>query len=1534
MLLANETQKARISTASFQMLIGSNVTQVFQNQGIGFTPGWDNFTSANTAKQLAALASTGATSISLVGRAWQTSLTASSFTATERTTDLNVLASVIDQAHALGLKVTLTPHVEVTTGGNRSYIDPANTAAWFANYTDLMVSYARVAQAHGVEMLSLGTEMAGVVTPATAGYWTSLISAVRGVYNGQLTYQADYFTAKDVTFWGQLDVISVDAYVPVSPNTTPTVAGIVQAWNTVSPDTWTAGQANYKSPVDFLRSLSLTYDKPVQLGELGYRNLDGTAMRPGDWQVAGATDQAEQKMAWEAFFQVFSKETSWFQGLNAWAWSSTPTTVGQTDYYFQNTAALGTIKDWYSGANNAKASVTLAGTVANDRLAGGVGNDTISGGPGHDLLLGADGNDILTGDGGMPAGANKLVILARGTPAGGVDALMQVLVNGAVVGTVSVPRASTSFSFDLPAGTALSSVRIAFTNDAVINREDRNLIVQQVSVNGVMLNAADAINTKVPGTLSLWSNGTITFDLSKRPDISNAALEGNDTLVGGTGADTLTGGGGVDTFVFARGSGHDVVTDFGYKGEADVLDIRDYLGIGSRPTVASVGSDTLLTFATGDTVRLSGVAPANLASTATGYVYTVAPTPSVQPLGAVEMVVTTVTTAVAMAAFRAQNAGAAWSYAAVDGTHHFEVRSGDRWSGDGSSNKERSEMYSPTSLQFGKTYHISFDLKVEAGPTNTAAWMTLMQLQSVLDPGDAGHSPLLALEMVGDKMRFVTRDSQTAIMTVDDSRYVRQYTDTAAITRDHWYDFDIQVTVNPLGGGHLKVVRDGVTLFEYNGPLGFNDIVGPYMKLGVYRDHANEAFAADFREVSVSQVTQVTVPVPVPVSIIPDAAPTWPTLDALVLAENLAAGTLVGTASAADSKQQALTYSLVDTAGGLFAVNAATGAITTTAALDYEAQNSYALVLRATSVAGLTADTTVTVGVTDVNEAPTSLAVSNVTLAEGLPAGTLVGTASGIDPEGKALAWSLVGAGGLPFAIDAATGAITATASLDYEAKTSYALSVRATDKGGLTLDKSVTIGVTDVNEAPVNLAVSNVAVAENLSAGTLVGRASASDPDGRALAWSLVGADGLPFAIDAGTGAITTTASLDYEAKSSYALTARATDKGGLTLDKSVTIGVTDVNEVPTTSHSTLNLAPIDLAVNNVAIAENLVAGTLVGTANATDPEGKTLIWSLVDGNGQPFAIDAAAGRITTTASLDYEAKSNYAMTIRATDAGGLTLDKSVTIGVTDVNEAPTSLAVNNVAIGENLAAGTLVGTAGAIDPDGKALAFSLVGADGLPFAINQATGAITTTASLDYEAKSAYALTVRGTDSGGLSLDKSVTIGITDVNEAPVGLAVSKLTIAESLAAGAVVGTASGIDPEGKALSWSLVGGNGQPFAIDAATGKITTTASLDFEVQKIHEIKVRATDAAGLWSEQPFKVLVQDVIESPVKGQLPLGLASFTETRQLAENPANGPGYAGVLGHAQMVETPEGLIYHLPYNPDGMIVLGADYTNPYGG
>ena len=127
-------------------------------------------------------------------------------------------------------------------------------------------------------------------------------------------------------------------------------------------------------------------------------------------------------------------------------------------------------------------------------------------------------------------------------------------------------------------------------------------------------------------------------------------------------------------------------------------------------------------------------------------------------------------------------------------------------------------------------------------------------------------------------------------------------------------------------------------------------------------------------------------------------------------------------------------------------------------------------------------------------------------------------------------------------------------------------------------------------------------------------------------------------------------------------------------------------------------------------------------------------------------------------------------------TVAGSAGLSQDFTLGVADLNETPTDLAISAASIDENLVAGTVVGTLSATDEDANdTFTYALVSGAGdtgnASFEITD--GKLSTKAAFDFEAKPTYSIRVKTTDAGGLSVEKTLSITVVDVNEAPTALA-----------------------------------------------------------------------------------------------------------------------------------------------------------------
>jgi VCBS repeat-containing protein len=453
----------------------------------------------------------------------------------------------------------------------------------------------------------------------------------------------------------------------------------------------------------------------------------------------------------------------------------------------------------------------------------------------------------------------------------------------------------------------------------------------------------------------------------------------------------------------------------------------------------------------------------------------------------------------------------------------------------------------------------------------------------------------------------------------------------------------------------------------------------------------------------------------------------------------------------------------------------------------------------------------------------------------------------------------------------------------------SYAITFTASNVAGTTPAQAFTLTV----QGPPIVNAATFSVAENSANGTVVGTVTFTDPDpGQTHTFSITGGNtNTAFAINAGTGQLTvaTSGALDFETTPSFSLTVQVTDNGAPPQSGSatITVTVTNVNEAPVVSPAAFSLP------------ENSANGTLVGTpVTYTDPDaGQTHTFSITAGNtGGAFAINGSTGQITvaSSAALNFETTPSFSLTVRVTDNGAPSLfgSATVTVNLTDVNDAPV-VSPATFSLPESSANGTLVGTVTFTDPDpGQSHTFSLTGGNtGGAFAINGSTGQITvaSSAALNFETTPSFSLTVRVTDNGAPPLfgSATVTINLTDVNEAPV-VSPATFSLPENSANGTLVGTVTFTDPDaGQTHTFSITAGNtNTAFAINAGTGQLTVnnSAALDFETTPSFSLTVRVTDngTPSLFGSATITVNLTDVNEAPV-----VSPATFS----LPENSANG-------------------------------------------
>lgn len=201
----------------------------------------------------------------------------------------------------------------------------------------------------------------------------------------------------------------------------------------------------------------------------------------------------------------------------------------------------------------------LIGTKHSDNIFGLSGHDTLSGGDAADTLIGGNGNDRLNGG----AGYDRL----RGGT--GLDTLSGGVGNDTLDG--------------------------ADGHDLLLGGSNKDLLsggAGKDSLGGG--SGADRLFGGSGADRLFGGLGNDTLSCGAGDD-SLEGGSGSDRIIGGAGHDLLTGGGGQDHFLFKRGDGEDVITDF--RAGTDEIQIVTGARRFSDLEIERSGHDTIIEFA-------------------------------------------------------------------------------------------------------------------------------------------------------------------------------------------------------------------------------------------------------------------------------------------------------------------------------------------------------------------------------------------------------------------------------------------------------------------------------------------------------------------------------------------------------------------------------------------------------------------------------------------------------------------------------------------------------------------------------------------------------------------------------------------------------------------------------------------------------------------------------------------------------------------------------------------------------------------------
>ena len=436
--------------------------------------------------------------------------------------------------------------------------------------------------------------------------------------------------------------------------------------------------------------------------------------------------------------------------------------------------------------------------------------------------------------------------------------------------------------------------------------------------------------------------------------------------------------------------------------------------------------------------------------------------------------------------------------------------------------------------------------------------------------------------------------------------------------------------------------------------------------------------------------------------------------------------------------------------------------------VDSNQDNEYELAVVATDDENHTDRVAFTIDVTDINEGPEISLEDTATTSvpENHPDTQVLANYTATDPENPdagIFRWSTAGRDGGDFVISD-LGELRFRSSPDYERPADanrdniYEVTVRASDGRSYGMEETLTVTVTEVNEAPVITTKSRTEFTPRENSTSVLYTFRATDQDNNdVITWSVEGTDGEDFAIY--NGILTFRLLPDFEnpvdagSDNVYEITVVAADRTGLRDTVNAVITITDQPEGPVIAGRT-----------SFTVTENYDMAQALGFYTAADAKDKRPVfprWSLSGRDGGDFVINEN-GELTFRNPPDFERPADsdrnneYEVTVRASD-GRVNGTFDVTVVVVDVNEAPDFRSGSKTSFTYRENGTSALYTYRATDPEQGEVSWSLRGRDAEDFVIG-ATGVLSFARPPDFDSPSGssgadgneYLVTVIVTDDG----------------------------------------------------------------------------------------------------------------------------------------------------------------------------------------
>jgi LPXTG-site transpeptidase (sortase) family protein len=510
-----------------------------------------------------------------------------------------------------------------------------------------------------------------------------------------------------------------------------------------------------------------------------------------------------------------------------------------------------------------------------------------------------------------------------------------------------------------------------------------------------------------------------------------------------------------------------------------------------------------------------------------------------------------------------------------------------------------------------------------------------------------------------------------------------------------------------------------------------------------------------------------------------------------------------------------------------------------------------------------------------VNDAPTIENIPNQATNEDVQAGPIAFTVDDIDTDVSTLTLSgsssnttLVPNANISFGGSGANRTVTIMPAANQNGTTTITVTV---SDGSLTSTDTFTLTVNPVNDGPTISDISDRSTNEDTSTGAIAFTVGDIDTNLTHLTLSVSSSN---MALVAGSGFFLGGTGAD-NASGSVTITVSVSD-GEFSASDSFLLTIDPINDAPAIANIANQTTPEDTPLGPVSFTvgdiDSVVDDLTLSGASSND--------TLVPDGNIVFGGSGANRTFTITPAADQNGSATITITV---SDGSLQTSDSFTFEVTALNDRPVLQPFTITGDEDTTRAFAAADFANHFsDIDGNDLAKVMIVS--LPGHGELLLDSVAVTAGQEIDVADLDKLAFKPADhwngsttfywngsDGTLYAAAHVlaTVTIQAVIDAPHDLNLSSASVQENLPAGTAIGSFTTADHDtGDSYTYTLVSGAGDDdnASFSIAGSVLQTGESFDHETRSSYTIRVRTTDADGLFYEQSFSISVLDINEAP--------------------------------------------------------------------